>query len=280
VEVYQAGAWWAGELLGWRHEEDGSCSMCVRVVLGGREETAWIGLAGLRLPEPGGLSAPAVVAGRDLGATQKLPRTSASRRGRAGAVAGTATAGRPAVRDPRVAATVAVAAVHPGGRRRAPEQPDPSATPAQPVQQGGRRRAPELHEARGAGAAVPAPRSGGRRRAPEDDGAPDLPTDTAAALPADLAPDLVLAAGRHRATAAVGAGRHRTADTGMLAAAPAVPRPSLPAARREGAPHAPARASWPGSADPEPELLTRPMRLSDSIPLARRGRRDGTLSTA
>jgi hypothetical protein len=41
VEVYQAGTWWAGELLGWRHDADGSCQVWVRVVLGGVEETAW-----------------------------------------------------------------------------------------------------------------------------------------------------------------------------------------------------------------------------------------------
>ena len=51
VEVYQAGAWWAGELLGWRHAADGSCQVWVRVVLGGVEETAWTDLETLRLPE-------------------------------------------------------------------------------------------------------------------------------------------------------------------------------------------------------------------------------------
>src|SRR4051795_12946872 len=51
VEVYQAGAWWAGELLGWRHDANGSCQVWVRVVLGGVEETAWTDLASLRLPE-------------------------------------------------------------------------------------------------------------------------------------------------------------------------------------------------------------------------------------
>src|SRR5688572_25749136 len=51
VEVYQAGAWWAGELLGWRHDASGSCQVWVRVVLGGVEETAWTDLASLRLPE-------------------------------------------------------------------------------------------------------------------------------------------------------------------------------------------------------------------------------------
>src|SRR5215212_7394804 len=51
VEVYQAGTWWAGELLGWRHDADGSCRVWVRVVLGGVEETAWTDLATLRLPE-------------------------------------------------------------------------------------------------------------------------------------------------------------------------------------------------------------------------------------
>ena len=40
-----------GELLGWRHDADGSCQVWVRVVLGGVEETAWTDLATLRLPE-------------------------------------------------------------------------------------------------------------------------------------------------------------------------------------------------------------------------------------
>ena len=51
VEIYQAGAWWSGELLGWRHAADGSCQVWVRVVLDGAEETAWTDLETLRLPE-------------------------------------------------------------------------------------------------------------------------------------------------------------------------------------------------------------------------------------
>jgi hypothetical protein len=51
VEVFQSGAWWPGELLGWRHDESGVCQVQVRVVLDGREESAWTDLSTLRLPE-------------------------------------------------------------------------------------------------------------------------------------------------------------------------------------------------------------------------------------
>lgn len=51
VEVFQAGAWWPGELLGWRHDESGACQVEVRVVLDGRAESAWMDLSDLRLPE-------------------------------------------------------------------------------------------------------------------------------------------------------------------------------------------------------------------------------------
>ena len=97
VEVYQAGAWWAGELLGWRHDADGSCQVWVRVVLGGVEETAWTDL-----DDP----APARAAprrGRPSRASRRRPATqemsvarhpSASRRG----------AGRRRRRPPRPAA--------------------------------------------------------------------------------------------------------------------------------------------------------------------------------
>src|SRR4029453_4347107 len=51
VEVYQAGAWWSGELLGWRHAADGSGQGWVRGVLGGAEEPAGPRPEPLRLPE-------------------------------------------------------------------------------------------------------------------------------------------------------------------------------------------------------------------------------------
>jgi hypothetical protein len=51
VEVFQAGTWWSGELLGWRHDSHGSCQVWVRVEVAGVEETAWTELSALRLPE-------------------------------------------------------------------------------------------------------------------------------------------------------------------------------------------------------------------------------------
>jgi hypothetical protein len=52
VEVLHAGTWFAGELLGWRHEEDGACRVRVRCVVGGLRHTAWTDLGALRLPRP------------------------------------------------------------------------------------------------------------------------------------------------------------------------------------------------------------------------------------
>jgi hypothetical protein len=244
VEVYQAGAWWAGELLGWRHLSDGTCQVQVRVVLGGVEETAWTDLAGLRLPERHLTVAPEPA---DGARTQELPRATSSRAGAGleGDVA--ATASMPMLRDlsvvgaprpggrrraPETGETAAVAPVvvtRPGGRRRAPETGDiPAVTPAVASRPGGRRRAPETGEL---GAVVPTPRPSGRRRAPETG-------EMSAVVP----------------------GRHRTADTGLF---PPV---------TDSAP------SWGAGAAPEPDLLTRPMRLSDQVPHARRPRLNGSLT--
>jgi hypothetical protein len=128
-----------------------------------------------------------------------------------------------------------------------------------------------------AGSARP---SGGRRRAPEDgSSAPRLASSAGAA-------------GRHRAPA--DPGRHRAADTGLLpkvtlgghdiptAQPPAVAEgrgiPSPRSGRAaESLPAAPGD-SWSASVDPEPELLTRPMRLSDLGPHSRRPRLDGSLA--
>jgi hypothetical protein len=52
VEVFHRGAWYAGELLGWRHEDDGRCRVRVRCVVGGLRHSAWVELADLRLPAP------------------------------------------------------------------------------------------------------------------------------------------------------------------------------------------------------------------------------------
>ncbi|UOY01631.1 hypothetical protein [Blastococcus sp. PRF04-17] len=267
VEVYQAGAWWAGELLGWRHDASGACQVWVRVVLGGVEETAWTDLSTLRLPErhlsvaDGGSSRATAIA-PDTQA-MSVARPPSGRRARSAQSDGAVTAGLPLVRDlsvvPDVPATGGrrtadeTAQFASVGRRRAPEPPESSA--------GGRRRAPDTGE-------VPAI---GRRRAA------DFSTAGTAG-----------ASGRHRAPAA-DAGRHRTADTGLFPvvgdAGPS--RPAARAPRPSPTVHAPGpdgalgprpRESWTAPADLEPEMLTRPMRLSDQAPHARRPRVDGTFT--
>jgi hypothetical protein len=190
VEVYQAGTWWAGELLGWRHEADGSCQVWVRVVLGGVEETAWTDLATLRLPErhlavadqtayrgpatqemsvarhPAGRRARSADGDSATGSLTRVPELSVvqdvpSTGGRrtADETAQFASVGRRRAPDTgRIPVT---------GRRRAPEAPE--------APSGGRRRAPE-----GTLAATPAPGAAGRHRAP---GAVDTGPMPAAAAP-------------------------------------------------------------------------------------------------
>ena len=133
VEVYQAGAWWAGELLGWRHDADGSCQVWVRVVLGGVEETAWTdldhppaaGAAPLGRREP-----PASVRGP---ATQEMSvaRHPSGRRARSADGDSAATANLPMVRDLSVVPDLPSS----GGRRTADETAQFASV--------GRRRAPE-----------------------------------------------------------------------------------------------------------------------------------------
>ena len=131
VEVYQSGAWWPGELLGWRHDDAGTCQVWVRVVLGGVEESAWTDLATLRLPERHLSIAPGPTA--------------------AGAPATVASAGRGSARLRDVSAGIDLSSTVslPMVRERSPNHPA-----------GGRRRAPET----GAMPAVAA--SGGQRRRP------------------------------------------------------------------------------------------------------------------
>jgi hypothetical protein len=252
VEVYQAGAWWAGELLGWRHDDGGSCQVWVRVVLGGVEETAWTDLAALRLPERHLSVAPEPGAVADAATTQTLPRASSRREGSALTEAGE-TASMPMLRD---LAVISGGAPRPGGRRRAPEGPETVAAP------------------------VPSsPRSGGRRRAPES----ALETATADAVAAG---SVAVPVGRHRASTPADAGRHRAADTGLLPAVTevasalsgAVPVPPARSARIEDTFGGRTRGAWIAAGEAEPELLTRPMRLSDRIPHARRPRLDGSLT--
>jgi hypothetical protein len=259
VEVYQAGTWWAGELLGWRHDASGSCQVWVRVVLGGVEETAWTDLASLRLPERH-LAVAAEPAGRGTHApgTQEMSvaRHPAGRRARSVDADGPATAGLPMVRDLAVVPDLPAA----GGRRTADETAQFASV--------GRRRAPETAESPAVGGRRTADETAqfasvGRRRAPED--APVRPVP------------------------AVPAGRHRAADTGLLAAVsdaatsrvaagpmtggPAAPRPTVPSQEPAGR----TRTGWTAPEGLEPELLTRPMRLSDHVPHARRPRVDGSV---
>lgn len=230
VEVYQAGAWWPGELLGWRHDDSGDCQVWVRVVLGGIEETAWTALSTLRLPERHLSVAPSVEAPASSDAPD-LPtgRSSARLRSVSGEADLSATVGLPMVRER--------SANHPaGGRRRAPE------TGQLPVAQ--------------------------------------APATVSASLPA-AAPAGVPVRGRHRAPA--DPGRHRAADTGLFAivsndapaSADALQAGAVPAERPAEALTLPPRMEWSVPAGVEPDLLTRPMRLSDHVPHARRPRVDG-----
>jgi hypothetical protein len=139
VEVYRSGSWSAGELLGWRHDEDGACQVWVRVVDAGVAQTGWTDLSALRLPEPPSVESRPVVADAET------------------------TASLPLARD-HVAP--AASAVRTGGRRRAPEVVETASLTAGA---GGRRRAPEDAPVRRTSASsvpVPAP---GRHRAPSAD---------------------------------------------------------------------------------------------------------------
>jgi hypothetical protein len=233
VEVYQAGTWWEGELLGWRHDADGSCQVWVRVVLGGVEETAWTDLATLRLPERH-LSVAATPASFRGPATQEMSvaRHPSGRRARSADADSAATASLPKVRELSVVPDPAGSATPASGRRRAPEE---GARPA------GRRRADR--------AAEEAPAAGGRRRAPEDARA------SASAASASAA---VASPGRHRAPGDLG--RHRTADTGLFPVVSHAPRVDRP----EKA-DAPSRPAWTAPEGLDADLLTRPMRLSDHM---------------
>jgi hypothetical protein len=300
VEVYQAGGWWPGELLGWRHAADGSCQVWVRVVLGGAEETAWTDLETLRLPERHLAMAPEPASAARAEREQSVARHPSSRREhRADAVATTTTATTTMtmVRDLSVVSDATAAPS--GGRRRAPDVP---------VSTGGRRRAPEEPAVASSGGRRRAPETspemvavsvpGGRRRAPDDVVVPSggrrrAPEDSTSTV---ASPAALL--GRHGvpapAAASADPGRHRTADTGLFAAISdetstisETRRPAAPAAAARGRalpstlPAKPGGAggssagSWTAPSGLESDLLTRPMRLSDHVPHARRPRVDG-----
>jgi hypothetical protein len=52
VEIHHRGIWYSGELLGWRHTEDGRAVARVRCVIDKLRHSTWKDLAELRLPDP------------------------------------------------------------------------------------------------------------------------------------------------------------------------------------------------------------------------------------
>jgi hypothetical protein len=52
VEIHHAGIWYTGELLGWRHDDDGRVVARVRCRVDGLRHSTWKDLAELRLPDP------------------------------------------------------------------------------------------------------------------------------------------------------------------------------------------------------------------------------------
>lgn len=117
VEMYQAGAWWPGELLGWRHDETGACQVWVRAVVGAVEHTTWTDLVALRLP---GRSPEVAGQAPSQRAGEELPAHGSDAGARPRPVDAETTASLPLARD-RVSDP---ARVRPGGRRRAPEDAD------------------------------------------------------------------------------------------------------------------------------------------------------------
>ena len=255
VEVYQAGTWWRGELLGWRHDASGTCQMWVRVVVGGVEETAWIDLAALRLPET--QVDPATEPGRiDSRVKQELPTAQAisALRGRPLTADAATTAALPMIRD-EVAAPVAPA---PGVAAEAPTVSVP--------RPGGRRRAPEdagIQVVTAAEVAVPP----GRHRAPRDEGRHRAADTEVFAAVADEVQQIASVE-----PAPVGESRRAArphAVTGWSV-------PQARAARPEESYGRPEVCT--GRTEAEPDLLTRPMRLGDLSPGSRRPRVGGSLS--
>jgi hypothetical protein len=275
--------------------------MWVRVVLDGSEETAWTDLETLRLPERHLAMAPEPARASSVERDLSVARHPSSRREHRADGEGSATSSMRRVRDLSVVSDATVAPS--GGRRRAPEVPVTAST-------GGRRRAPEEPTVAPSGGRRRAPETlpemaavsltGGRRRAPEDSpvsppgGRRRAPEDSGSTVPGPAA-----LLGRHGApaAAAVDPGRHRTADTGLFPAVSEAP-PTIGVARQRAAlasavrgralpstlpskPEAGAggasRGNWSEPEGLESELLTRPMRLSDRIPHARRPRVDGSL---
>jgi hypothetical protein len=257
VEVYQAGAWWPGSLLGWRHDSTGDCQVWVRVVIGGVEETAWTDLSTLRLPERSAESPLALAP--SLSATEQLKVVAGRTPVPAAGDAGSARSLPPV---PDGASAAAAPAQRAGGRRRAPEPSTAEFTlPEAPVgvASPGRHRASGGH-----GPVVP-----GRHRAADTGMWPAVTDDATGRLagPVDGG-ELVASA------VPAGGGRRRADRAAAAAGVPAGPwsgRPPVvdaPAGRRSA------------HRDAEPDLLTRPMRLDDLAGQSRKPRLDGFLSKA
>jgi hypothetical protein len=154
VEVYSAGEWLPGSLLGWRHDTTGGCQVSVRLRVGGAEETQWTDLECLRLPErhltvAAPPAAAVAVPLEDVAATRSLRLTEVSstgspRRGRPSVAPSsrsdlglTVTRGLPVVRD-----EIASRASHPAGRRRADSRVVGETAEFSVVGAAGRHRAP------------------------------------------------------------------------------------------------------------------------------------------
>ncbi len=52
VEIHHRGIWYSGELIGWRHEDDGRVAARVRCRVDKLLHSAWVDLGRLRLPDP------------------------------------------------------------------------------------------------------------------------------------------------------------------------------------------------------------------------------------
>jgi hypothetical protein len=247
VEVYRDGAWWSGALLGWRHDAQGSCQVWVRVVVRGSEETSWLALELLRLPEPAAEPVRHLtVVGADSATTDA-------------AITGTTTMDAATSADDALTGTMAAIRAVPVPRTR------------RPAARAGTSEVTSTTNFVAIRDAAPAPvgPTGGRRRAPE------LRMGEQPAVAAS--PAAPIAPGRHRAPASTGgaAGRHRAADTGVWPAVrddepvrlTELPRPTL---------------TRPPADEPDAAWLTRPMRLDEgfdgAVPQPRRPRRDGRLS--
>jgi hypothetical protein len=155
VEIYERGAWWPGSMLGWRHDNSGTCQAWVRVEFAGVVEDAWVDLALLRLPESRA-DRHLTLARQPKGAAAVTRSDRSESASRPSDV--TQTQHLPLVRE-GAAPAVGRRVPPTGGRRRAPEtgeMPAPAAPPA----------APAAVESRPLGRhRAPAPEDAGRHRA-------------------------------------------------------------------------------------------------------------------